>query len=253
MKIQVLTDLHREFYTNINWEPKISSRADLLVFAGDIHTSYEGIKEYFQKVRTQTKAPILYVLGNHEYYGHSFTTAARMYNKVLEPIPETTILDNFVYKVEDIVILGTTLWTDFNKERDIVAALQGLNDFRVIRANTENYDPVTPVTIIKKYNQNKDWLKENLEKYSDKKIIVVTHHVPSYRLIHRHFKGSSLNGAFVVDMEDMINQYQPKYWLCGHVHNFFDIQLGKTRVIVNPVGYPHENKTGYKENFLIEV
>ncbi len=61
MKIHVLSDLHSEFAGFII--PKTD--ADVLVLAGDIGTKLSGLEQAL----TSRQIPVVYVAGNHEYYG----------------------------------------------------------------------------------------------------------------------------------------------------------------------------------------
>ena len=65
MKIQVLSDLHLE---HGGFVPEHHPAADVIVLAGDLAPYTEGLVE---QLREQwSSAPhILYVLGNHEFYG----------------------------------------------------------------------------------------------------------------------------------------------------------------------------------------
>jgi hypothetical protein len=62
MRIHVLCDLHIEFKP---FDPP-DTNADVVNLAGDVHVKGKGLewaKERFKDV------PVLYVLGNHWYYG----------------------------------------------------------------------------------------------------------------------------------------------------------------------------------------
>lgn len=61
-KIRVFSDLHLEFQ---DWVPP-SSDADTVVLAGDIHIGLLGV-EWAR--RTFPLCPVVYVPGNHEFYG----------------------------------------------------------------------------------------------------------------------------------------------------------------------------------------
>ena len=65
MRIHILSDLHLEFEA---FQPK-DVHADLIVLAGDIHTGKNGIKWIFKAF---PERPVIYVLGNHEFYGQKF-------------------------------------------------------------------------------------------------------------------------------------------------------------------------------------
>lgn len=63
MKIQVLSDLHTEFGDLFVPE----TNADVVVFAGDIGVGIDGLKWIESQ---EIDKPIIYVLGNHEFYNH---------------------------------------------------------------------------------------------------------------------------------------------------------------------------------------
>lgn len=65
MKIQYLSDLHIE-YQLFRFE---QCDADVVVLAGDIHIADRGLERASRNI---PQIPIIYVSGNHEYYGHSF-------------------------------------------------------------------------------------------------------------------------------------------------------------------------------------
>ena len=68
MKLHILSDLHLEF-SQLDI-PAVD--AQILVLAGDIATGSKGID--FAKSVSSRYAHILYVMGNHEFYGHDIST-----------------------------------------------------------------------------------------------------------------------------------------------------------------------------------
>ncbi len=62
MRLHILSDLHLEF------APFVTPDAvpDAVILAGDIHTGRNGLKWALQ---TFPDHPVIYVLGNHEFYG----------------------------------------------------------------------------------------------------------------------------------------------------------------------------------------
>ncbi len=65
MKIHILCDLHVEFG---NFVPPVVG-ADVVVLAGDVHVKNRGLQWIFDQ---KFEIPVLYVLGNHEFYGEKF-------------------------------------------------------------------------------------------------------------------------------------------------------------------------------------
>ncbi len=65
MKIQVISDLRQEFgFMDLSFKG-----ADLVILVGDINLGTKGI-EWIKS--TITDVPVIYVLGNHEYYKGSY-------------------------------------------------------------------------------------------------------------------------------------------------------------------------------------
>lgn len=62
MKIRILSDLHLEFQ---QWSPP-KAAADIIVLAGDIDLGIHGVEWGRQSFPS---SPVVYVPGNHEFYG----------------------------------------------------------------------------------------------------------------------------------------------------------------------------------------
>lgn len=248
MKLQILSDLHGHL-------PKISQEADLLIFAGDVATTPRKTGEMFSQVREMTKAPIVYVLGNHEFYDNIYPDSRKGYKHAVKKIDNSFLLENEETLINDFSILGCTLWTDYDSQRFAAQAVFGLNDFDLITAVEGNrFRKVMPEDFINAHFESRKWLEKKLKhnKKSGIKTIVVTHHMPSFSLISSQFKGSPLNGAFAAALDNLINEYEPALWVYGHTHSFKDINLGNTQCVCNAVGYRGET-THYKEKYLVEI
>ena len=76
------------------------------------------------------------------------------------------------------------------------------------------------------------------------KIVVVTHHCPSALCENPIHKGGRLTTAFIADdMQDIISEFSPAYWIYGHTHYNKDIDLCDTHIVSNQMGYnPKESK-----------
>ncbi len=105
MNIQLFSDLHLEFE---RYEASFQN-ADVLVFAGDIEIGVKGIK-WLENLATDK--PIIYVLGNHEYY---INTYPKLINKIKGEITKNNIFvfENKSVLLDSINFHGCTLWTDF--------------------------------------------------------------------------------------------------------------------------------------------
>ena len=246
MKIQILSDLHLEFRGKY---PTISTKADIIVVAGDLAASTPATGTFWAWVRTKTDVPILYVLGNHEFYGHCWPDIIDNYRRVAED-HRITVLENDTFIYNGIYFLGTTLWTDLDSGKCIPAAINSMNDFYYIRKKKGKFQVQDWLNA---HKQAVGWLEDELTKQKHSTKVVITHHGPSFYLVSEMFKGDVLNGAFFAQLDNLILHANPDLWLYGHSHCFCDKEIGSTRCIANPRGYPYEDTTGFKDPFLIEV
>lgn len=103
MKLHVLSDLHTEF---ANFCPP-KTDADIVVLAGDIGVGSGGLE---WAARRFPKAPVVYVPGNHEFYGHDIDLTDELKSSAPGNIH---ILNNDSLELDGVRFLGCTLWTDF--------------------------------------------------------------------------------------------------------------------------------------------
>ena len=108
MRIQVLSDLHLEFHNPL---PGLADGVDVIVYAGDLAPVETGAVLYAAKEWADA-GHILYVPGNHEYYGTDIDIARRLLAKQCRHLG-ITLLDPTTINVDDVRVIGATLWTDF--------------------------------------------------------------------------------------------------------------------------------------------
>ena len=107
MKIQILSDLHLEHGGVV---PEHHPDADVIVLAGDLAPYTEGLIEQLAEHWSSTPH-ILYVLGNHEFYGTEIEeTRSRLAKECAQA--GIHLLDPGMVQIEGIRFIGATLWTD---------------------------------------------------------------------------------------------------------------------------------------------
>lgn len=242
MKIQIWSDLHNEFSL---FSPP-SRSADLVILAGDIDTRARGVKW----ANETFSCPVIYVCGNHEYYGgHIDRTLKKMRDAAA---PHVHILENDVFVWRQIRFVGTTGWTDFTSSGDVVAAsriaAECMNDFRVIRADA-SYRRLRTDDVASRNRAAREWLTQELDKPFQGETVVVTHHAPTAHVVGDKHDGH-LNAAYANHWPELIEKAD--LWVFGHTHRAVDVELTGCRVISNPRGYPGE-ETGFEADFEIEI
>lgn len=254
MKIQPMSDIHTEFHKDWNSLPLLNPQADLVLLAGDIATEPHDYRRFIQRLRSFSNVPIVAVLGNHEFYGNNIKFSHNEYKAACQEIPDFHLLENSTVDFENITVIGATLWTDFDNEREILAALVGMNDFNFIEFEEKSNGQDLAQEMIRRHRESRKFIKKALKKFSHRETVVLTHHCPSRMSIHPRYQGSRLNSAFCSNLEELFYVDPPTLWVSGHVHNHFDYNICGNRVVHNPLGYPFEQGfTKFDKNLLIEI
>lgn len=257
MKIQVISDVHLEFRTRFNPKPVIQKNADYIVFAGDIVISPQAAYDYLSEVRKQTKASIIYVLGNHEFYGNQLPDVVDEYEQAIDSIEDTYLLEksSVCFANHNIRFVGSTGWTSYRNGEDQHACEMLMNDFRAIKAIDDFGQQrfIEPIQLRAEHTRCKKFFEENLTRQGVDYLIAVSHHAPAPKSIAPRYRTSNINGAFYEDLRDLIYKYEPNMWIHGHVHSTCNYTVGKTEVVCNPMGYPFEQDNGFMNGMMIKL
>jgi len=233
MNIRLLSDLHTEFRLPYKTQAFAQYRGeDVLVLAGDIASGSTNTMDVIKFFLDQGFPQIVYVPGNHEYYGTSFDEFnAKMENKCFA-YDNVHFLNPGSVEIGGVKFVGGTLWTNFAEDPIAQsAARRGINDFRQIRGFDVNRCAQT-------YYQHLDYIKQQYEQRGNSKVVVVTHFLPARECIAPRFRGPDLiNDYFANNLGEYISTMSSTTWLFGHTHDATDITLGDTRVVANPHGY----------------
>ena len=232
-----------------------SLEADVIVLAGDLAPYTEGL---IDRVREHwAKAPhILYVLGNHEFYGSEIEETR---SRLAEESAKVGIhlLDPGMVRIEGVRFIGATLWTDLVLEgmADEIGAHmrvgREISDF--LGAIQHQGRDFTTWESVERHRADRAFIGRELEdaEHAGDRAVVITHHAPSPKSIRPWFEGDPYNCAFASDLDRTIDRYQPELWIHGHMHDPVDERLGRTRVLANPAGYRHEARKGFDSGLCV--
>lgn len=248
MKLQIVSDLHQEFgFGDIAFD-----NADVVIFAGDTNLGTKGIEWIKTKIKN---IPVIYILGNHEYYKGSYP---KTLNQIKDAASNSNIhvLENKAVEIDGITFHGTTLWTDFQLfgSPRVYGSLcqEKMNDYKLIRRDP-SYSKLRSIDTFNIHNVSIKWLENSLTTSETKQNIVITHHAPSIKSIPFNYKDDVISSAYASNLESFIEQHQPDYWIHGHLHTPCEYKINKTHVICNPHGYISEKYQGFNSELIISI
>ena len=253
MKIQYASDLHLEFRENASYlkHNPMKVTGDILILAGD--TGYLGDQNYvthpFWDWASENYKQVIVAMGNHEFY--KFFDISSLKNGYTLPIRRNiAAYYNTVVSIEDIDIIVSTLWS-YIPLKEASFTEQVVSDFHRIFFNG---DLLTFADFNREHRRCLDFIKNAVSESGAKHKIVVSHHVPSFRMLCPRFKDSKANGAFIVELADFIEDSGIDYWIYGHSHYNVDIRIGNTFCISNQLGYVFNNEhITFRSDAFIEV
>lgn len=199
MRFQYISDLHLE--RGLKY---IAPKAPFLILAGDVAPLGSEVSEYFFSVHSPKFENIFYVHGNHEFDHYRN-------KKSSHELPSNVIvLQNKVYtapNLGNILMVGCTLWTEATNLKENHKSIHFLSGIL------------------------------NSDKYLNYKILTITHHLPSYKLITKKYQHYPRKERFANNLDHFFDpvvfKNPPAAWICGHSHCVLETSLGSTRCMIN--------------------
>jgi len=270
LRLQYASDLHLE---HRSW-PAIEKLIDgvqrlapVLILAGDIGDPFRDSYARFVRAMSERFDWVLVVAGNHEFYGHAPGETMARIAQVCRVWSNVVFLDNQAWEMPAsggppnsettqwsrvplrrsceakeaaasgqaiparVRFFGGTMWSCV-KDEERAEVQRVLNDFACIRGfGLAEY--------VNAHWQFVDLLEDELRVAGGAQRthhVVISHYLPSYRLIHPDYRDSPINSAFATEMA-AADDPRIIAWFYGHTHKG---QAGP-RFFCNPLGYPGEN------------
>lgn len=165
MKLWILSDLH----VDVNRRrplalPDPRPAHDAVVIAGDV---CQGIGEGLRFIAGEglNARPVLYVAGNHEFYGRDRHAELEEGRIAAAGLRNVHLLERDSVALGGVEVLGCTLWTDYayagirEQARAMHWAAQRLNDHRLI---ANGAGPWLPQHCLEEHLASRAWLGERL-------------------------------------------------------------------------------------------
>ena len=140
---------------------------------------------------------------------------------------------NSVVHLQDVDIIVSTLWS-FIEPFNAYQTEKGVSDFYRILYNGHR---LTADDFNEEHERCFEFVRKAAKESKAKFKIVLTHHVPTQLCTAEEFLGSTINGAFTVELGEYIADSGIDYWIYGHSHRNIEAQIGNTRILSNQLGY----------------
>jgi len=259
MKIRLLSDIHLEMsHIPYVMEPMADDKDSTLVLAGDIGLLDvpQTYMDFLSSVSKQFKY-VFWIGGNHEWYHGNI--AKDTIEDAIKDFPNV-FTNKLILDDENVVILGCTLWTDMAGGDEVCMheSERCMNDYHLIKtiSNGVNYHKFTPKNSMMLHYKQKRQLFDDVDHYTQAgfNVVVASHHHPSFKGVQPQYAGHILNGAYCSVLDEDVEKRQIKYWICGHMHERISYEVGSTKVICNPRGYPGETRNnGFNPKLYINT
>jgi predicted phosphohydrolase len=208
--IQVCSDLHLEKHdiSISDFELIIKPVAKILILAGDIGNPFETIFKHFITYCSTNFKYVLFISGNHEYYYSDMDTVDNHLNSLFNQFVNVIYLNNETFQFEDILFVGTTLWTkldDTLQSHD----LNCMMDYKYIK-------DFTPSIQKSLFNKNLTFIESKLKHNS---CIIISHHAPSFKCIEDKYINDKFISCFSSNLDYLFENPNLIGWVYGHLHN----------------------------------
>lgn len=254
MKILLYSDLHLH-EQKFPFMPPEPDLYDVVVINGD---TCNGSKDILKWVSEQFTKPVIFTLGNHDYYNQEILDMQEWGSSNL-----ILLTDNTSWTYKDYVFVGGTGWTGFNLysddpwdiDKSKLEAQANISDFLYTRYSNKLVTPSDYVTL-----HNKEW--NNIQRYKNKDNVIVVTHFPMHKgCLDPYYdkpQFSKLNSYFINNKDTT----GFKLMLSGHTHTCYDfVDENGCRHVNNSYGYKnefftdslHTRENGFNSHKIIEV
>lgn len=274
MKLRVYSDIHLDHYKNVDslWYPPYmpDNKDTTLVLAGDIWIGTKFIEyagfSWIQRVANRFKEVIV-VLGNHDYWPtHNKLTTQKggeKCNAMLQDrgITNVHVLDMNTHQDGEYLFVGCTLWSDMKNMDPLVMwmmpRMMAYDGDIAYETGEGLFLRMTSERWVHTHIRHRNYIEMIARQNQDKKIVVVTHHVPVLGVGDPSFVGHDSNWYYMSDLSELIiDNPNIVLWAHGHTHHHqHETAVGNAIVMNNCMGYPHQKheEQGYVQHKVIEI
>jgi predicted phosphohydrolase len=217
--------------------------APLLLIAGDICSAWKAEYASFLKWCSQRWRFVVVIAGNHEYFCDDAVRTMDETDAEIRRI--TTMLGNVLFlqngesvSVDGVRIIGATLWSAVDPA--IHEAVLTKGDYTMTYTGTPyGVRNTTPMDICALHALQKAFLHSSMALYPREKIVLMTHHLPSFSFQDEEHRGGPFRSCYASADDDLL--IRATAVVCGHSHQTLRLRLPTGGLaVINARGYPKD-------------
>lgn len=232
-KLQYVSDVHVDVKKIM---VEIEPISKYLAICGDVGNPFDPTFDAFFKKVSGSFEKIFFVGGNHDYncrpiYNMSnYDKCDTQIRQIFEQYHNIVYLNRSSYLLNnDFLIIGTTLWS--NPSDKVKFNQSELSEYKTF------------------HNGDVEWLQKEILLNSDKKIIVLTHFLPSHQMNNPYYQiYGNMSSFFSSDLDYLIKRPLVA-WICGHTHDISEREICGVYCGINALG---KNIYSYPKAFYHE-
>jgi len=265
MNIDFVSDMHMEINGNVTDQIKFKdgTKNDVLILAGDTtcyrffdskrtDASSRSMRRRFEKFIVEDchrYEYILFIPGNHEYYGFYMEDADEWFEDKLQMIDRRLVMfNNKWFHNNYCSIIGSTFWTSFSDPSDpfqwnIKRSVEdGMNDYHVIKKVKDVKETIDADYTQELHRKSFEYIKLCHENHNadiaKRKLVIATHHGPSMKSHSSlRFKDNDLKFGYLSEYGNWIADTSIDAWIHGHTHHNVEYMINECRVTSAMYGY----------------
>lgn len=215
-------------------------------------------------------APVVFVPGNHEYDALDMDQAHTDLRAACDRLG-IQWLERETVQMQGVRLIGTTLWSDFDalgehapsptparhgraaavapkrapdplthRLRQREKAFRAANHY-LEKMRGQRHGRLFDAEAMRALGLDcQAWLRQALAQPFDGPTVVITHFAPTLHSADPRYGLSPGTAGFCNGLDDLLPLAD--FWLHGHLHCPTDVQVGRCRIIANPLGYHDKNE-----------
>lgn len=230
-----------------------------MVVAGDLYDDARQSIEWCVAARQRTGRPVIFVPGNHEFYGCCLQDGIEAMREQARA-GGVHFLHNESVFVDGVRFVGATLWTDFCADgvgfQAIAkhAAREFISDYKHIGYRDRGAArALTPEDTIREHGAALAAIQDGLADAYTERVVIVTHHAPLTQSLDPAYRGSALNPAMASSLDTLVGYSMARLWVHGHVHSSHDYLMGGTRVVCNARGRQISMNPQFRDDLVVTI